>query len=815
VAFASPQEATEAIRSQPPRTLLVAGGQVSARQPVLAAEGRTYSPDCEPRCGLLQYLGCDFVVTCMSCPTTCLFRNGCAGGRLVAHFFRAALMLNPAQRSGRVSFGEFELNLETAELQRNGSRSILPGQPFQILVTLLDRPGQLVTREELKRQLWPSDTFVDFDISLNKAINRLREALGDSAEHPRFIETFPRKGYRFVGEVRNVAGTESKISEDPVAASRPPAVDVEVSGQESSAETTQEHRAHPYRVKLVFFGGITLLTVVAIVVLLFERFWAPRSPDLASVRITKLTDSGVARDVAISPDGRYVVYSLGHGEKESLRLRQIATRSDIEILPPGPEFQGLTFSPDGIKVYFVRSDRNDPHFKYLYSIPVLGGSAQQMIADVDTPVSFSPDGSKFVFARAVSSRNVIELTIANADGSGERVLSSVRNVDVNFFLFGPSWSPDGRSIVYSFRTLDQEMRFVLVSVSVADGAVREIYSDKTPFGHPVWLSEQELLLVRNEPASQRGELWTISYPNGKALRFTNDLTDYEGPLDIAGDQKTVVAVAVTAVVNVWQADVDNPSVARQITFAQLPMFHVAVTADGRLFAWEGGGSIWSIAPNGQHESFTDSHQTQGLEACNNSIVFIATENKTATLTRVNEDGSNLMKLFSGDVFYAICSPDGKFAYYVNRHRPQKIWRVSTEGGGPTEIGPVTGEGIASALSVSPDGKSLAYTFIQDRPIARKLAIQSASGGPPIKTFDVPGGTYRVRWSAAGTSLQYLVTQDGVTNVWEQPLVGGEAKQLTKFDSGQIFDFTSSFDHKTLFFTRGNVTRDVVMFNDVR
>src|ERR1700730_18588328 len=112
-------------------------------------------------------------------------------------------MSGPAQFSGTVSFGEFELDLETAELRSNGSKAILPGQPFQILVTLLGRPGQLVAREELKRQLWPSDTFVDFDVSLNKAVNRLREALGDSAEHPCFIETLPRKGYRFIGTIEN------------------------------------------------------------------------------------------------------------------------------------------------------------------------------------------------------------------------------------------------------------------------------------------------------------------------------------------------------------------------------------------------------------------------------------------------------------------------------------------------------------------------------------------------------------------------------------------------------------------------------------
>ena len=99
---------------------------------------------------------------------------------------------------------------------------------------------------------------------------------------------------------------------------------------------------------------------------------------------------------------------------------------------------------------------------------------------------------------------MLELRIANADGSGERVLSSIRNGDAGFFLPGPSWSPDGRSIVSPFRTLDQEVRWSLASVSVPEGAIREIYSDRTPFGHPVWLSEREMLLVRNEPASQRG-----------------------------------------------------------------------------------------------------------------------------------------------------------------------------------------------------------------------------------------------------------------------------------------------------------------------
>ena len=114
-------------------------------------------------------------------------------------------MAIPSQFSGKVSFGEFTLDLETAELSVNGNKVILAGQPFQILVMLLERPGQLIAREEIKKRLWPSDTFVDFDVSLNKAVNRLRGALKDSAEHPRLIETLPRRGYRFIGVVGNGA----------------------------------------------------------------------------------------------------------------------------------------------------------------------------------------------------------------------------------------------------------------------------------------------------------------------------------------------------------------------------------------------------------------------------------------------------------------------------------------------------------------------------------------------------------------------------------------------------------------------------------
>ena len=126
----------------------------------------------------------------------------------------------PEQTSCKIRFGEFELDRETAEIRRNGTKAVIPGQPFQILTSLLDRPGQLVTRSELKKLLWPSDTFVDFDQSLNKAVNRLREVLEDSVENPRFIETLPRKGYRFIASWKRAAWPLSRPM-TPIRRSRP------------------------------------------------------------------------------------------------------------------------------------------------------------------------------------------------------------------------------------------------------------------------------------------------------------------------------------------------------------------------------------------------------------------------------------------------------------------------------------------------------------------------------------------------------------------------------------------------------------------
>jgi Tol biopolymer transport system component len=171
-------------------------------------------------------------------------------------------------------------------------------------------------------------------------------------------------------------------------------------------------------------------------------------------------------------------------------------------------------------------------------------------------------------------------------------------------------------------------------------------------------------------------------------------------------------------------------------------------------------------------------------------------------------------LVSGDLYAPACSPDGRFVFYVDGHQPQKIWRMSIEGGSPVAIAPGMGDGITGRLGVSPNGRLLAYPF-DEYPPTWKIAVIPVGGGAPIKTFKVPGGIRGMRWSPNGAGLQYLLTQNGATNVWEQPLAGGEPTQLTRYASGVIFGFNWSRDEKELLLARGDIVSDVVLLSQFR
>ena len=171
----------------------------------------------------------------------------------------------------------------------------------------------------------------------------------------------------------------------------------------NSAIILNEARRHKGVLALMLLGLVLLVVVLG--VYLFKLNARRSEWNVQAMKITRVTQSGNAANVAISPDGHYVVYVLREGEKQSLNVRQVATGSDVQILPPDEvRFRGLTFSPDANYIDFVRSDKNSPAYSFLYRMPVLGGPPRLLIRDIDTPISFSPDGSEFAFGRGVPER---------------------------------------------------------------------------------------------------------------------------------------------------------------------------------------------------------------------------------------------------------------------------------------------------------------------------------------------------------------------------------------------------------------------------
>ncbi len=724
-------------------------------------------------------------------------------------------------------FGTYEVDLRLGELRKNGIRVKLTGQPFQILAILLEHPGDLVTREQLQRRLWPSDTFVDFDSGLNAAINRVREALGDSAENPRFVETLPRRGYRFIAQLIDSRPTNATLLAPKSNVS--PAQTITGQGALPASEASERR---PFSRRLLI-GGVFMLAVLAVAVALLSRLSRRSSGwDFQAMKLSRVTQSGNAINVAISPDGRYVVYVLREGEKQSLNVRQVATGSDVQILPPDEVWiWSLTFSPDANYIDFVRSEKPNFTDTHLYRMPVLGGTPHlAMQGGIDFGSSYSPDGRQFAFLRVANSGpGKVDVLIAKADGSDERVLATrpYRDADI-----GVAWSPDGKTVAFTTSEAAKKLRSSLCAISVADGSVREIYSIPDTIGRPRWLPDGSGLLapIGNAGQAFRGQLWFISYPRGEARRLTNDLMDYQlCCLDLTPDGKTLVDTELATVSNLWLAPVGNTAKAKQITTKEFAVGGFSWMPDGRIIFASQDGNLYAVNQDGSGRIrlTPDDSSNWDPSVCGDGryIVYAAYREQKRGIWRMSADGSNPIRI--ADETFAIrpqCSPDGKWVVYVRGPSWTPV-KVPITGAKPPEVLAQDFEnGFGNPLRISPDGKRIMYLASPEPPEnpsspsasnPYQLKVIPSDGGADLYKFDWPASASAPLWAPAGDAVEYALTRSGVTNIWRQKLGGGPPKQITNFESGQIFDFAWSHDGRQLALTRGSESSDVILISNFR
>jgi len=721
------------------------------------------------------------------------------------------------QSNGQTRFGVFEVDPHSGELRKGGLRVKLQDQPFKVLLALLERPGEVVSRDELRLRIWPNESFGDFDHAVNVAVAKLRTALGDSADSPRYVETLHRRGYRFIFPVGPLNGVNGGTAATKDRSGLAPARPADPGGARRDATSAGFQSISRPRWQLWMIALLSIVIAVGIGAWLRHRATIAHAVRDHEMQISKVTNTGTVANVSISPDGRYLVYVLREPSGLGLWTREVGTRSDIEILAPQRGyFQGITFSPDGRFLYFARRHSEGHPTADLYTMPVLGGTPRILLKDADTPANFSPDGKQFMFVRKDLRRNVAEVRVANADGSGERLLTTIEHAG-SAEQTGGSWSPDGSMLAVSMMSGGMMHGAQELDVlSVADGSRRQLYATTGMVGRPVWLPSGREIAVVLQKGGELRQIWAVPYPSGEPRRITNDLEDYDEYIDLTADGKTIAATAWNSTGNIYVLPGGDFSRVRQITFGHENLDSITTGQDERLLVHESGspdGEIWAMKNDGsQRVLFSALRDTLAATHCGRFVILSA---ETGQLTRTDADGLNPQELVHSQARSPTCPADGRFVYYSDEtSRPQRVLRVPVDGGPPVEVAKIPGEGLTGGAGVSPDGKLLAFRYNERGPDpAQRLSIVSIDTGELVKSFSGVAGY--IRWRPDGRAIDHFAVRDEVRQIMEESLAEGTARPVTRFTSGRVRDFDWSADGKHFYVSHGEINSDAVLITNFR
>jgi Tol biopolymer transport system component/DNA-binding winged helix-turn-helix (wHTH) protein len=644
-----------------------------------------------------------------------------------------------ALASNIVRFGIFEANLETGELRRNGARIKLQDQPFQLLALLLARPGDIVTREQLRSQLWSNDTFVDFDHGLNAAIRRLRDALGDSADNPRFVETLSRRGYRFVAPVQ--------------------------------APTNEATEKEPPEGALVSSTGLYWRVTLAIVIPLLAGSgagWiAARhfNPATKAIKFTELRLTANPSDdpifsAVISPDGKYLAFT----DRKGFYLKVVETgETHFVALPGGFIARPVSWFPDGShvladkfpgsgeqsSVWLGSKPPSTEEQPSMWSISVFGGNPRKLMENAEAR-SVSPDGSQIAFVRGEKNQ---EIWLASSDGEqAQKIVGEPGE------MFGSVvWSPDGRRLAFVRYGYHPGAYEGYVSIAVCNPATKEthvILSDLQLGDALAWAPDGRLVYSLAEPPpNQSGSnLWTVRWdsttgrPIGEATRLTNS-PDKKMALSVSADGKSLVFLKWSGAPQVYLAQIENRtgrlSAPRRLGLPEGRNLPYAWTSDSKsvLFTSDRDG------PTHVFKQAVDQPAPDLLVGGKDSVI----------LARANSDGSEILYLVSSD----------------GHDNPgyAKIMRVPLSGGAPKLV--LQDEAIGNLQCAH--SPSVLCVFSQSLPNAVRFVMFDPVSGAKKELTSIEGSTgYKYNWSLSpdgsaiatavwrSNQIQFISTTNGST-----------------------------------------------------
>ena len=638
-----------------------------------------------------------------------------------------------------ILFGPFEADLRTQELKKHGVRLRLSSQPFQVLTMLLERSGELVTREELRKTLWPTDTFVDFEHGLNAAVNKVRETLGDDADNPRYIETLPRRGYRFVG---------------PIVPPAPVQTTATVEQKEEKKETS------PWKTSARKWWAVGL-GLAAVCVLFAVGFpWIRFStPPPRVLRYRQLTTD--RQQKSLTPCGGWTHNLVTDGPRVFFTERnasvvQVSSGGGdvVKVSTPFPCFSLYDISPDKTELLGASFSNGLAPDEALWALSIASGQVHRVGNLTGHAAAWSPDGQRIAYATGYDTSGPSDLYIATKDTSDARKLGRIEKG----FVDSIRWSPDGRTLrmivwqrggwygcsLWEVSADGSNLR----PVDLFPGEIRSVCDTNwTPDGR------YSVFTVGGVPDNRIGQIW-VRRETQSAFRSraeSNQLTT--GAMEFSGPTSSPDGKHIFVRGDKYQGEL----VRYDLKSGRLEPFLSGISAEHLDFSRDGKWVTYVTYP----------------------------EN---TLWRSRVDGSERMPLTAPPLFVVLprWSPDGTRIAFVGRlpKGPLRIYVVSAEGGKPDLVS--ESQNDETDPSWTPEGNSLIFggnlwsaqtrIFSVDLRTGQVSTIPGSEGmftprispdGRFIVAMDAPGKRKLLLFDRQAQKWSELVNSKALSPEWPQ------------------------------------------------
>jgi Tol biopolymer transport system component/DNA-binding winged helix-turn-helix (wHTH) protein len=704
-------------------------------------------------------------------------------------------------------FGEFSLCVEEHALSRDGKNISITPKMFDLLLVFVQHPGRVLGKEFLLQSVWPDSFVEEGNISFN--IRQLRKALDDNAQDSSYIETVPRRGYRFVAGVEEIVEGELVVAES------------------DSDPVTRDSNEGLHRTRSYLFPTIVSSAVLLGVVAAGAWFLRTRMTDAAPILSTpftseKLSTTGMVFGAAISPDGKRVVYSSRTGAKQGVWLRHLDSGNNVPIIPASDDhYFVFLFAPDGNSIYFSRAQQGLEAQINIYRVSMHGGIPELIASRTEGWIGLSPDGEKISFVRCPrSEQEWCSLWMADSkDGANERKLVSrpqpIRIADSQI-------SPDGKTVAFAAgQSRNAANDFQLFEVSIETGLERELTAERFfNIKSMAWLPDgRSILLTASRIQNKHFRIWRVSAENGAAEPLTKDSEAYN-LVSLDKEAKLLVATQVKQDfrLNIFSLDALSKKTfladAARATFA----------SDGKIYyasAMSGNDEIWSIDGDGTGQrQLTNDPAGDGAPVPSpdgKTIYFASNRSGNAQIWRMNSDGSNQVQVTRGDGGAPMfVSPDNKLLYYKHS-LAGTLWSVSLENGEERLVL----DKPRHLFAFSPDGVTVAFEEKIGNGLS--LTVYSLAAGRALRSFELPTKLPRLvefSWMPDGKSLIYLMA--GVdydkNTLYRQSIDGGAPQEIGSLGDDEVSEVSGlsvSPDGKSFSVVQGGWKHDAVLLRGLK